>query len=88
MRKIFWNVIVENKQGLGEETTFDFKYIPDLSKRTRMEDAPETGIKQSGIERRNLQSLMIGAALLAFAGYLGFKITVYLGQRVTNPWIQ
>lgn len=88
LRKIFWQVIVENKQGLGEETTFDFKYIPDLSKNTQMEDAPETGIKQSGIERRNLQALVIGVAVLAFAGYLGYKATVYLGKRVTNPWDQ
>jgi len=88
LRKIFWQVIVENKQGLGVETTFDFKYIPDLSKTTHMEDAPETGIKQSGIERRNLQALIIGFASLAFAGYLGFKVTVYVGKRVIDSWIQ
>jgi len=87
LRKIFWRVIVEDKQGLGEETTFDFKYIPDLSKSTQMEDAPETGIKQSGIERRNLQALIVGCALLAFAGYLGFKTMVFMGKRVTDSWI-
>lgn len=70
---MFWSVIVESKNGLGKETTFDFKYIPDLSKRTQIEDATKTGVKQPGIERRNLQAFIIGCSLFSFAGYLGWR---------------
>lgn len=88
MRKLFWKVIVEDKQGLGEETTFDFKYIPNLSKSTQMEDAPNIVNKQSGIERRNLQAVVFGFALFALVGYFGCKVTVYVGKRVIDSWIQ
>ena len=62
------------KSGLGEETTFDFKYIPDLSKKTQMEDALEPGMKNAGIERRNLQALGIGCIMFALASFFGLKI--------------
>ena len=77
---------MENKNGLGEETTFDFKYIPDLSKITKMEDAEESGVRSPGIERRNLQALAIGCGLLSLAGYLGFKILgAVVGRIVMVP---
>ncbi len=87
LRKIFWKVIVENKSGLGEETSFEFKYIPDLSKSTQMEDAPECGLKRSGIERRNLQALIIGCLLFWVVGYNGLKILIAVGGKAKSPWI-
>ena len=76
-------MIVNNKGGLGEETTFDFKYIPNLSKKTQMEDASETGVNKAknGIERRNLQALGIGCFLIALAGFFGFKISAAIVKR-------
>lgn len=45
-----WKVIVESENGLGgTESAFEFKYIPDLSKRTLREDAapvPKVGEKK------------------------------------------
>ncbi len=70
---MFWSVIIESKNGLGEETTFEFKYIPDISKRTQMEDAVATGERQPGIERRNLQAFIIGCGLFGFLGFLGWR---------------
>ena len=86
LRKIFWKVIVENETGLGEETTFDFKYIPDLSKRTEREEAPTTGIMVKGIERRNLQALVVGCGLLSLVGYLALRVTVAVGERAATAW--
>lgn len=82
LRKIFWKVIVENESGLGQETTFDFKYIPDLSKSTQREDAPTTGVKAQGIERRNLQALMVGCGLIGLGAYLGLKVAVAVGSKL------
>ena len=87
LRKILWNVIVENKSGLGEETAFDFKYIPDLSKKTEMEDAPETGMKQPGIERQNLQAFVLACGLLGTAGFMSFKIAVALVRKTVTAWL-
>lgn len=81
LRRVFWQVIVNNKSGLGEETTFDFKYIPDLSKKTQMEDASETGVKKAGIERRNLQALGIGCFLIPLAGFFGLKVLAAIVKR-------
>ena len=39
MRQGLWHVIVEGKIGLGKQTLFEFKYIPELSKKTKREDA-------------------------------------------------
>ena len=77
---------MENKNGLGEETSFDFKYIPDLSKTTKMEDAEESGINAPGIERRNLQALAIACGLLGVAGFVGFKILGAVARRIMTMW--
>ncbi|KAL6717476.1 hypothetical protein ACLMJK_005391 [Lecanora helva] len=82
LRKIFWKVIVENKHGLGgEESSFEFKYIPDLSKSTQIDDAPESGVKQPGVERRNLETLTIACIIVGVLAYFAWKILVVMGQR-------
>jgi Na+/H+-translocating membrane pyrophosphatase len=51
-----------------------------------MEDAPSTGIKARGIERRNLQALVIGCVLIGVAGYLGLKVVVAVAKRAAQLW--
>ena len=82
LRKIFWAVIIESKGGLGAESTFDFKYIPELSKRTQMEDLDDSGIKQSGVERRNLQVFSIGCVLLGIWGYISLRVTSFIVKAI------
>lgn len=83
LRKVFWTVIVDGQNGLREETTFDFKYIPDLHKTTQMEDGEKSGIRQSGIERRNLQTLVLGMGFVSIAAVVGFRLVSGLvGQLV------
>lgn len=86
LRRIFWAVIIESKGGLGAETTFDFKYIPELSKRTQMEDLDEGGLKQSGVERRNLQVFVIGCGLLGVCAYLSLRVTSSIVKAIWS-WI-
>ena len=74
LRRLFWQIIVNNKSGLGEETTFDFKYIPDFSRQTRMDDGLEPGLTNAGIEHRNLQAFGIGCILFVLVGLFVLKI--------------
>lgn len=88
MRRIFWAVIIENKGGLGEESVFEFKHVPDLSKKTRREDPVHTGLKQPGIERRNLQAFAVGCCILIIFGccwirLIGSMLTKFKGYAVT-----
>ena len=80
LRRLFWAVIVESKSGLGEETTFEFKYIPDFSKRTKKEELGLVKPKRSVVERRNLQAIVIACCLLMSIGYAGMKVLRYICQ--------
>ena len=75
---------MEGKHGLQVESTFDFKYIPDLHKTTRMEDGERTGIQQSGIERRNLQAFTIGCGFMVAIGFASLKIAGELARKIMN----
>ena len=39
-RDLLYRVIVLSKSGLGKATVFDFKYVPQLGKKTGKEDMP------------------------------------------------
>ena len=53
LKKVFYNIIVHTKYGLkGEETTFDFKYVPEYSTITEMGECEEEKATYSAVERR------------------------------------
>ena len=81
-------MIVDGKHGLGNETNFDFKYIPDLHKKTVMEDLEVTGVKQPGIERRNLQALVIGCGFFIATAFFGLKILSSLIGRLLTTMLR
>lgn len=74
LRHIFWAIIVEGKYGLGEETVFDFKYVPDFHVTTEKGEALE-GIRQPGIERRNLKALVYAVGVLGVLSWGACKLT-------------
>ena len=82
LKKTFWAVIIESEGGLGSETTFDFKYVPELSKKTQIEDPEECGLKLPGVERRNLQVFILGCGLLSVCGYVGLHIASSIVKAV------
>ncbi|KAL8710345.1 MAG: hypothetical protein Q9220_005115 [cf. Caloplaca sp. 1 TL-2023] len=73
-RRIIWSVIVEDKQGLGEETVFEFKYIPDLSKTTRAEKSQSKGTRRGGVEKRNLRAFVLGCIVITTVLFLMFRL--------------
>lgn len=70
-------MIVENKShgGLGEETNFDFKYIPDFHHMTGKGEIQNSGLKQQGVERRNLKTLIIAAIVAGVVSWFSMKAT-------------
>lgn len=78
LRKVMWRVIVEGKHGLGQESIFDFKYIPDYHITTS--DAPEVekvdagGITKPGVERRNLTVLLFCLGSASFGIYAAMRL--------------
>lgn len=82
LRKIFWAVIVENKHGLGEETVFDFKYIPDYHLKTGAEELVQTGVRQPGVERRNLKTLLVALGAVGVVTYGSIWVVSGMYRRV------
>jgi hypothetical protein len=79
-------VIVENKtHGLGEETNFDFKYIPNFDTTTSMGEYV-SGLKESGVERRNLRALCMGSAAMGVVSYFCLKTTFKVFGRLAAWW--
>ena len=85
LRNIFWAVIIEGKHGLGEKTVFDFKYIPDYHVNTSKGDDAQVSLDYSaasGVERRNLQTLVIALAGSGIVAYIGVQITSSIFRRL------
>ncbi|KAI9697224.1 MAG: hypothetical protein M1836_004788 [Candelina mexicana] len=83
LRRVFYALIVEHKHGLGgEETNFEFKYIPDFESTTEMDEPEEVGLKQAGIERRNLRTLVVAVGFMAVATWCGIKILTSIPRKI------
>jgi hypothetical protein len=87
LRHIFYSVIVENKvHGLGEETNFDFKYIPNFDTTETEMGEYVAGLKESGVERRNLRTLVIASVCIAVASYIGMRTTWGIVASLRGWW--
>lgn len=53
LRKLFWMITVESPHGLVEVSQFDFKYVPELRKRTLKEDAIRDNAQQADTSRQS-----------------------------------
>ncbi len=69
LRHIFWTIIVDGKHGLGEESVFDFKYVPDYHITTSRGSDVQAGIREAGVERRNLKALVVALACTGAISY-------------------
>lgn len=72
LRRIFWQIIVGKEYGMGEETNFEFKYVPNFDTKTKMGEYT-VGLRESGIERRNLVSLVGFGVMVGVGCYLGLR---------------
>ncbi len=75
LKRVFYAIIVESKYGLaGTETLFDFKYVPEFSTITEMNEGKEVRPKMRGVERRNLKTLLIAVGVLGVVAWCGVKV--------------
>ncbi|KAI1347765.1 hypothetical protein F5Y01DRAFT_329190 [Xylaria sp. FL0043] len=78
VRKIFYTVLLEDKSkgGLGYETRFLFKHIPEFSKISteRGVATPRSGVRKPGLERTALLSLVMFSMLAGACVWYGYKI--------------
>ncbi|KAL4821398.1 hypothetical protein BDW67DRAFT_180099 [Aspergillus spinulosporus] len=72
-KKMFWKHLMDEKEGLGKETVFDFKYIPTLKRRTRLGERKRYFFKKPGVEILSYLGL-----LSAFATTVGLSTGLYL----------
>lgn len=80
---IFWQVIVKAKWGLaGNETNFDFKYVPQYDTLTNLGDIGERKMSASDIELRNLRTFAAFAGIAAVGLGLGMWVSVKVASRV------
>lgn len=74
LKRVFYAIVVDSKYGLGgNETYFEFQYVPEFSTITEMDDGKDGRVKNRGLERRNLRSLCIALGLFGATAWCGFK---------------
>lgn len=75
LRRVFWAIVVESKYGLqGEQTNFDFKYVPEYSTITEMGQSQGAKLANAGIEGRNLKTLLVATGVLGVGMWVGVRI--------------
>ena len=81
LRSIFYQVIISHPtHGLGAETDFAFKYVPQFDTTTTTEHEAEAvssalaRLKVGGVERRNLKALIYAGVGLSVVSFVGVKI--------------
>jgi hypothetical protein len=75
LKDVFYKIIVHTKYGLkGEETKFDFKYVPEYETITEMGECVEEKTGESGIEKRNFRTFLVGVGVMAVGTYVGVRL--------------
>lgn len=85
-------MIVEDKHGLGQESVFEFKHIPSLSKTTKAEQGSGGQTKSGEVEKRNFRSFVLGCVFMCIAFWVAIKILsrisggVVAVARISTVW--
>lgn len=75
LKRVFYQIIVHTKYGLkGEETKFDFKYVPEYSTITEMGECEEEKADYSYVESRNLKTFVIAVGVMGIGAFVAFKV--------------
>ena len=69
-------MIIQNEHGLGQESVFEFKYIPEFHTTTELGESEEVGLKQLGVERRNLKTLIVAILVMFTVIYFSIRVAV------------
>jgi hypothetical protein len=81
LKKVFYDIVVGSKYGLkGEETTFEFKYVPEYSTITAMGECEEEKANYSYVETRNFRTFCVAVGCMAVGSWVGFKVVSAVGR--------
>ncbi|KAL1855792.1 hypothetical protein Daus18300_010967 [Diaporthe australafricana] len=72
-RKFFFHLLHSKEIGLGRETNFNFKYVPQLGRTTELGKRAGSRLRIGASERQGLTALMLVAALVAAVAWSGFR---------------
>ena len=84
LRKIFWQVIVESKAGLGQPAIFEFKYVPEYSKITKSEAAVDHCRNMSPVEKRNWRVFVISCCVVGMLTYGSIRYGISCFRRLAR----
>ena len=83
LKLVFYNIVVKSKYGLkGEETTFDFKYVPEYSTITEMGECEEEKATYSAVENRNRNTFVVGLAVFGIGSWVAFRLANRLVKAI------
>lgn len=83
LKVVFYNIVVKSKYGLkGQETTFDFKYVPEYSTITQMGECEEEKADYSAVESRNRNTFIIGIAMVGIGTWVAVKVAGGLARAI------
>lgn len=75
LKVVFYNIVVKSKYGLkGQESTFDFKYVPEYSTITEMGECEEEKADYSAVESRNRNTFVVGVVVVGVGTWVAAKV--------------
>lgn len=74
-RRYYYKLILDENMGLGEESRFEFKYVPSLTRTTRLGERRNTKFERPGIESLARLGLLAAFTAVATLG-IGFVFAV------------
>lgn len=84
LKKVFYQIIVQSKYGLqGEETTFEFKYVPEYSTITEMGECEEEKASSSYVEKRNRNTFIVAVAVMGIGTWVAYRVA---GSMIQYIW--
>lgn len=75
LKKVFYDIVVRSKYGLkGDESRFEFKYVPEYETITAMGECEEEKADYSAVETRNLKTFVVGLGVIGLGCYVGVQV--------------
>lgn len=87
LKKVFYQITVESNYGLqGNETLFEFQYIPEFNTVTYMDDGKNKEKVTRITERRNLKALCIAVGALSLTSWCTYKAIAGIVRIGISAW--
>lgn len=83
LKKVFYEIIVNTKYGLkGQESKFEFKYVPEYSTITEMGECEEEKAEYSAVERRNFRTFLIAVGCMGLGAIVAARVGLGIVRSV------